>query len=77
MIFRPATYLRGQNDFAYLHRMNATQWLAPSQLADIQLSRLQALLPNARRLSPAYTRRLAGLPEKVKSLDALNDGSCA
>jgi len=51
--------------------MDGTQWLAPSQLADIQLSRLQALLPNARRLSPAYARRLAGLPERVTSLDTL------
>ena len=73
LIFRPATWLRGQDVFAYLRRMNATQWLPSSQLVDIQLSRLQALLFSARRESPAYAQRLAGLPAKVRSLDALRD----
>jgi phenylacetate-CoA ligase len=73
LIFRPVTWLRGQNVFTYLHRMDATQWLAPRQLADIQLLRLQALLRSARQVSPAYARRLAGLPERVASLDALRD----
>lgn len=73
LIYRPVTWLRGQDVFAYLRRMDATQWLPSSQLADIQLSRLQALLLSARRLSPAYARRLAGLPEKLTTLDALRE----
>ena len=73
LIYRPVTWLRGQDVFAYMRRMNATQWLPANQLAEIQLSRLQALLHSARRLSPAYARRLAGLPGKVTTLDALRD----
>jgi phenylacetate-coenzyme A ligase PaaK-like adenylate-forming protein len=61
---RPLTWLRSQDVFAYLRRMNATH-------ADIQLSRLQALLLKARRLSPAYARGLAGLSKKITTLDAL------
>lgn len=53
-----------------------TQWLSPEDLAELQLSRLNALLQHAHAHCPFYTERLdaAGLRGgRVSSLEALSD----
>jgi len=53
-----------------------TQWLSPEELAELQLSRLNALLQHAHAHCPFYTERLdaAGLRGgRVSSLEALSD----
>ncbi|MBB6091645.1 phenylacetate-CoA ligase [Povalibacter uvarum] len=72
LIYRPVTWIRGQNVFGYLGRLDKTQWLPADKIAAIQLERLQALLPTVRRDSPAYGRRLADSPRTIASLDDLH-----
>ena len=73
LVYRPVTSLRGQHVMALIRRLEQTQWLPRSQLRSMQLTRLQKLLRLARRSSPGYRRRLAGLRDPISTLEALQE----
>jgi len=71
LIFRPVTWLTGQSFAVPKRWLETTQWMDRNRIVELQLARLNLLLWSARRDSPAYARRLTGLPREIKSLDAL------
>jgi len=71
LVYRPVTWMRGQNVFGHLGDLEKSQWLPADDIATIQFERLQTLLQTARRDSPAYERRLADLPRSIASLSDL------
>lgn len=73
LVYRQMTNLRGQRVMSLISRLQRTQWIPRPQLENIQLVRLQVLLSAARASSPAYRRRLAGIPGAIPGLDALRD----
>lgn len=71
LIYRPVTWIRGQDVFGHLRRLDTTQWLPRQEIAAMQAERLRALIQEARRSSPAYRRRLAEVPEGISGIEAL------
>jgi phenylacetate-CoA ligase len=66
------TWLRGQDVFGHLRRLERSQWLPREQIEARQLERLAMLLDGARH-APAYGKRLAAMKSPVKSLAQLRD----
>jgi phenylacetate-CoA ligase len=70
-VYRPATLMRGQPVISRMRLLEATQWLTPPELTQLQLERLQTVIRSARAHCPAYKKRLRGLPAEVPNLSVL------
>lgn len=72
LVYRPATWLRGEPVFSLLHRFEQSQWDPPEAIQARQELALRDLLRFAARNAPFYAEqaRAAGLePEQLKASD--------
>ncbi len=72
LLFPAYERLRGRATMRYLREYEANQWLAPEQLAALQLDKLKALVGHCWRQVPYYRRRWQAIgfePDDLRSLD--------
>ncbi len=72
LLFPAYERLRGRDTLRYLREYEANQWLAPEQLAALQLDKLKALVAHCWQQVPYYRRRWQEIgfePGDLRSLD--------
>ena len=66
LVYYPVLWARGQNVPAYVRRLLATQYLNPSELASLQMEKLQRIVSYARRYVPFFGEPLANISDNAR-----------